>query len=148
VIINNKLDSPALDFFFFLFFFLPTVELKFKNLPSIKTYFFYFILLFIIIIIILYIIFIIIIIIIIIIFNQTNTFTWTKLDVDTGGTNDEVETTDLRTNPSQEGGDDEMPRAKGPTRRAMARRIQEEWALNVHARPKMNFTLAKEDVKT
>jgi len=43
---------------------------------------------------------------------------------------------------------DEMPRAKGPTTRAMARRIQEEWALNVHARPKMNFTWAKEDVKT
>jgi len=43
---------------------------------------------------------------------------------------------------------DEMPRAKGPTTRAMARRIQEEWALNAHARPKMNFTWAKEDVKT
>jgi len=43
---------------------------------------------------------------------------------------------------------DEKPRAKGPTTRAMARRIQEEWALNVHARPKMNFTWAKEDVKT
>ena len=28
-----------------------------------------------------------------------------------GGTNAEVNTTDLRTNPSQEGGDDEMPRA-------------------------------------
>jgi len=43
---------------------------------------------------------------------------------------------------------DEMPRAKGPTTRVMARRIQEEWALNAHARPKMNFTWAKEDVKT
>jgi len=43
---------------------------------------------------------------------------------------------------------DEKPRAKGPTTRAMARRIQEEWALNAHARPKMNFTWAKEDVKT
>jgi len=43
---------------------------------------------------------------------------------------------------------DEMPRAKGPTTRATARRIQEEWALNAHARPKMNFTWAKEDVKT
>ena len=43
---------------------------------------------------------------------------------------------------------DEMPLTNGPTTRAMARRIQEEWALNVHARPKMNFTLAKEDVKT
>jgi len=43
---------------------------------------------------------------------------------------------------------DETPRAKGPTTRAMARRIQEEWALNTHAKPKMNFTWAKEDVKT
>ena len=43
---------------------------------------------------------------------------------------------------------DEKPRAKGPTTRAMARRIQEECALNAHARPKMNFTWAKEDVKT
>ena len=39
MIINNKLDSPALGFFFF-FFFLPIVKLKFINLPSIKTYFF------------------------------------------------------------------------------------------------------------
>ena len=64
------------------------------------------------------------------------------------GTDDEPETTDLRTNPSREGGDDEMPRAKGSTTRAMVRRIQEEWALNAHARPKINFTWAKEDVKT
>jgi len=43
---------------------------------------------------------------------------------------------------------DVMPRAKGPTTRAMVRRIQEEWALNAHARPKINFTWAKKDVKT
>ena len=61
-----------------------------------------------------------------------------------GGTDDEAETTDLRTNPCQEGVDDEMPRAKGPTTKAMAWRIQEEWAFNAHARPKMNFTWAKE----
>jgi len=64
------------------------------------------------------------------------------------GTDDEAEISDLRTNPSQEGGDDEMPLTKGPTTRAMARRIQEEWALNAHARPKMNLTWAREDVKT
>jgi len=29
-----------------------------------------------------------------------------------------------------------MPLAKGPTTRAMTRRIQEEWASNEHARPK------------
>ena len=65
-----------------------------------------------------------------------------------GGTNDEVEIIDLRTNPSQEGGDEEMPLTKGPTTRVMARRIQGEWASNAHTRPKMNFTWAKEDVKT
>jgi len=43
---------------------------------------------------------------------------------------------------------EEILRAKGPTTRSMARRIQEEWALNAHERPKMNFTRAKEDVKT
>jgi len=55
------------------------------------------------------------------------------------GTDDEAKTTNLRTSPSQEGGDDEIPRGKGPTTRAMAKRIQKEWALNAHARPKMNF---------
>jgi len=65
-----------------------------------------------------------------------------------GGTNDEAEILDLRTNPSQEGGDDEMPLTKGPTTRAMVRRIQEEWASNAHTRLKMNFTWAKKDVKT
>jgi len=65
-----------------------------------------------------------------------------------GSTNGETEVSDLRTNPSQEGGDDEMPLTKGPTTRAMARRIQEEGPSNVHTRPKMNFTWAKEDVKT
>jgi len=64
------------------------------------------------------------------------------------GIDDEAEISDLRTNPSQEGGDDEILLTKGPTTRAMARRIQEEWASNAHARPKMYFTWAKEDVKT
>ena len=41
-----------------------------------------------------------------------------------------------------------MPLTKGPTTRAMASRIQEEWASNAQTRPKMNFTCAKEDVKT
>jgi len=65
-----------------------------------------------------------------------------------GGTDDEVEISDLRTNLSQEEGDDEMHLTKGPTTRVMARRIQEEWASNARTRPKMNFTWAKEDVKT
>jgi len=42
------------------------------------------------------------------------------------GTDDEVKTTDLRTNPSREGGDDEIPLARGPTTRAMTRKIQKE----------------------
>ena len=37
------------------------------------------------------------------------------------GTDDEAEISYLRTNPSQNGGDDEMPLTKGPTTRAMAR---------------------------
>jgi len=64
------------------------------------------------------------------------------------GIDDEAEVSDLRTNPSQEVGDDEIPLTKGLTTRAMARRIQEEWASNAYIRPKMNFTWAKEDVKT
>jgi len=43
---------------------------------------------------------------------------------------------------------DERPLAKGPTTKAMARRKQEECAFVKHARPKMKFTWAKEDVKT
>ena len=43
-----------------------------------------------------------------------------------GGTNDKTKISYLRTNPSQEGRDDEMPLAKGPITRAMAKRIQEE----------------------
>ena len=41
-----------------------------------------------------------------------------------------------------------MSKAKEPTTRAMTRRIQEEWVSNAHARLKMKFTWAKEDVKT
>jgi len=42
----------------------------------------------------------------------------------------------------------EIPLAKGPTTRVMARRIQEECASTKHVRPTMNLTWAKEDVKT
>jgi len=41
-----------------------------------------------------------------------------------------------------------MALAKGPTTRVVARRIQEEWVTNAHARSKINFTWTKEDVKT
>jgi len=43
---------------------------------------------------------------------------------------------------------DEMHLAKGPTTKALTGKIQEEWASNAHARPKINFTWAKEDVRT
>ena len=42
------------------------------------------------------------------------TFNVADLILFAGGTDDEAETKDLRTNHSQEGGDDEMSRAKGP----------------------------------
>jgi len=41
-------------------------------------------------------------------------------------TNDETDRSDLRLNRSQEGGDGEIPLAKGPTTRDMARRIPED----------------------
>jgi len=44
-----------------------------------------------------------------------------------GSTDDEAKTFDLRVNPLQEGGDNKRTFSKGPTTRAMARRIQEEW---------------------
>ena len=59
-------------------------------------------------------------------YNVHATFNVADLIPFAGGTDDEAETIDLRTNPSQEEGDDEMSRAKGPITRAMARRIQEE----------------------
>jgi len=54
----------------------------------------------------------------------------------------------LRSNPSKEGGDDERPLAKGPTTSAMARRLQEDSTSFEHARIKLKFTWANEDVKT
>ena len=59
-------------------------------------------------------------------FDVHATFNVVDLIPFAGGTDDEAKTTYLRTNPSQEGGDDEMPRVKGPTTRATTRRIQEE----------------------
>jgi len=41
-------------------------------------------------------------------------------------TNDEADPLNLRTNHFEEGGDDVKSLAKGPTTRAMTRRIQEE----------------------
>jgi len=46
-----------------------------------------------------------------------------------GGSDDEAESTYLRTNPLQEGGDDRRALNKGPITWAMAKRIREEWNL-------------------
>jgi len=43
-----------------------------------------------------------------------------------GGIDIEAYSLDLRIYPSQEGGDDEIHHANGPTTRVMARRIQED----------------------
>lgn len=52
-------------------------------------------------------------------FNVTNFIPFAR------GTDDEANPSDLRSNPSQDGGDDDIPLAKGPTTREMAKRIQE-----------------------
>jgi len=51
-----------------------------------------------------------------------------------GSTNDEAETFDLRKNPFQEEGDDGRVLSKGPTTRAMARRIQKQWGATTPSR--------------
>lgn len=43
----------------------------------------------------------------------------------TGGLDDEEKPSNLRSNPSQNEGDDGRPQAKGPTTRTMTRRIQD-----------------------
>nr|KYP31969.1 Transposon Ty3-I Gag-Pol polyprotein [Cajanus cajan] len=57
-------------------------------------------------------------------YRVSNTFNVSDL-ISFAGYDEEDEPIDLRTNPSQEGGDDRLW-AKGPVTRAMARRIQEE----------------------
>jgi len=67
------------------------------------------------------------------------TFSVTNLIPFIGGTNDEANTSDLRLNPPQEGGDDEIHLAKGQTTKVIPRRIQEEWASFEHIRHKLRF---------
>nr|KYP33973.1 RNA-directed DNA polymerase isogeny [Cajanus cajan] len=55
-------------------------------------------------------------------------FNISNLSLFTGVADQEEDALDLRSNPLQEGGDDGGPWAKGPTSRAMAKRIHEEWA--------------------
>uniref|UniRef100_A0A151UEG5 Transposon Ty3-I Gag-Pol polyprotein n=1 Tax=Cajanus cajan TaxID=3821 RepID=A0A151UEG5_CAJCA len=74
-------------------------------------------------------------------YGVTNTFNVSDF-IPFAGYDEEDEPTDLRTNPSQEGGDD-RPWAKGPITRVMARRIQEELDLlktSGLTKPKVFFT--------
>ena len=48
---------------------------------------------------------------------------------------------DLRTNPLQEGGDYAMLPRRGPITRAMARRLQEDWARDVGEDPRVLMSL-------
>nr|KYP72218.1 Transposon Ty3-I Gag-Pol polyprotein [Cajanus cajan] len=67
-------------------------------------------------------------------YGVSPSFNVSDLSLFTGLVAQEEDALDLRTNPLQEGGDDGGgPWAKGPTTRAMAKRIQEEWA---HAQEK------------
>nr|KYP31568.1 Transposon Ty3-I Gag-Pol polyprotein [Cajanus cajan] len=62
-------------------------------------------------------------------YGVSPSFNVSDLSLFTGLATQEKDALDLRTNPLQEGGDDGGgPWAKGPTTRAMAKRIQEEWA--------------------
>jgi len=49
--------------------------------------------------------------------------------------------TDLRTNPLQEGGDDAILPRRGPVTRAMARRLQEDWARDAGEGPRVLMSL-------
>nr|KYP50633.1 Transposon Ty3-I Gag-Pol polyprotein [Cajanus cajan] len=62
-------------------------------------------------------------------YGVSPSFNVSNLSLFTGLATQEEDSLDLRTNPLQEGGDDGGgPWAKGPTTRAMARKIHEEWA--------------------
>jgi len=67
-----------------------------------------------------------------------------------GDSNDYIDLPNLRTNPSPEGGDDDIGPAKGSITRSMTRKIQEDWEdtkANGSNGLKLMMTWAKEDVK-
>jgi len=82
------------------------------------------------------------------VYEVNATFNMSDLIPCTGSSNAEANPPDLRSTPFLEGGDDDKPLAKGPTIRAMTRRIQEVWASFDLSRPKLMFICAKEDMKT
>ena len=54
---------------------------------------------------------------------------------------DDEASADLRTNPLQEEGDDAILPRKGPITRAMARRLQEDWARDAREGPRVLISL-------
>jgi len=54
---------------------------------------------------------------------------------------DDEGSTNLRTNPLQEGGDDAILPRRGPITRAMARGLQEDWARDVGEDPRVLMSL-------
>nr|KYP60030.1 Transposon Ty3-I Gag-Pol polyprotein [Cajanus cajan] len=61
-------------------------------------------------------------------YGVSPSFNISDLSLFTGLADQEEDSLNLRSNPLQEGGDDGGPWAKGPTTRAMAKRMHEEWA--------------------
>ena len=58
---------------------------------------------------------------------------------------EDEEPTNLRSNTSQEGGDDDTPLAKGPITRTMTKQIQEELETSSQGEAKILFTWAIEE---
>ena len=54
---------------------------------------------------------------------------------------DDEGSTDLRTNPLQEGGDDAILPRRGPITKAMSRRLQEDWARDAGEDPRVLMSL-------
>jgi len=75
-------------------------------------------------------------------YGVSNTFNITDLVsfVDVVDSDDEG-STDLRTNPLQEGGDDAILPRRGPITRAMARRLQEDWVRDAGEGPRVLMSL-------
>ena len=75
-------------------------------------------------------------------YGVSNTFNVTDLVPFAGIADlDDEASADLRTNPLQEEGDDAILPRKGPITRAMARRLQEDWARDAREGPRVLISL-------
>ena len=75
-------------------------------------------------------------------YEVSNTFNITDLVPFVGvADSDDEGSIDLRTNPLQEGGDDEILPRREPITRVMARRLQEDWARDVGEDPRVLVSL-------